>query len=327
MAQAAQRYYPCIDLAKFVFAFIIIGIHSSVFADYAQLDKLFSFISRFAVPFFFTASGFLYFQKSVTRALWLHYIKRIGILYIVFSLLYFPISFFIVRKLSIEEYFFRTLVRGFHHLWYLYALILGISILSLLHHWVRSKKYIVLLAIIFYVIGWMLSTFFPIFHSIPILSQIQSSIQIRDVPFRTLCEAIPYLTIGMILANLKNPLPLPHLIAGTTLFSVTLLAEMWFAMKIHTSHTVMWISLLPCLFFVFQWCMQNWFTHHDMSFFRKTSVFIYLIHPAIIAFLTLFIPQQGLLLFGSTSLIAFLLSFLILKASRRKYGHFLTYLM
>ncbi|MBQ1265219.1 MAG: acyltransferase [Proteobacteria bacterium] len=327
MAQATQCYYPCIDLAKFIFAFIVIGIHTSVFADYDQLDKLFAFITRFAVPFFFTASGFLYFQKPVTRTRWLHYIKRIGILYIIFSLLYFPIACFIEKKLSIEGYFFRTFVRGFNHLWYLYALILGISILTLLYHWVRPKKYIVLLAIIFYIFGWMLSTYFPIFNSITILSQIQSSITIRDVPFRTLCEAIPYLTIGMLLANLKKTLPLFHLIAGTTLFSVTLLAEMWFAMKIHTANTVMWLSLLPCLFFVFQWCMQNWFTHHDMSFFRKTSVFIYLIHPAIIAFLTPVFSKQGLLLFGVTSLIAWLLSFFILKASRKKYGHFLTYLM
>ena len=92
MAQATQCYYPCIDLAKFIFAFIIIGIHTSVFADYDLLDKLFAFITRFAVPFFFTASGFLYFQKPVTRTRWLHYIKRIGILYIIFSLLYFPIA-------------------------------------------------------------------------------------------------------------------------------------------------------------------------------------------------------------------------------------------
>lgn len=58
--------YPSIDLMKFIAAILIIVLHTSPFADYSGVLNfgLRSIITVVAVPFFFCASGFLFFAKQ-----------------------------------------------------------------------------------------------------------------------------------------------------------------------------------------------------------------------------------------------------------------------
>lgn len=64
----SRKQYAALDLMKFFAAILIIVIHTSPFADVSfALDFGFrSIIATIAVPFFFCASGFLFFVKLET---------------------------------------------------------------------------------------------------------------------------------------------------------------------------------------------------------------------------------------------------------------------
>ena len=60
-----KRNYGVLDIAKFISALLVIAIHC---APFYQVNETWNFvyvqiIARLAVPFFFTASGWLFFQK------------------------------------------------------------------------------------------------------------------------------------------------------------------------------------------------------------------------------------------------------------------------
>lgn len=59
------RQYTSIDLFKFIFAIIVVMIHTTPFMDISETYSWYfsNTFCNFAVPFFFVASGFLFFDK------------------------------------------------------------------------------------------------------------------------------------------------------------------------------------------------------------------------------------------------------------------------
>ena len=90
-----MKNYSLIDITKFVLAFLVIGVHTFPFSDISsELNLIFiASICRIAVPFFFVASSFFFFQKDrkITS-----YLKRIALLYLIWTIIYSP---FIIKAL------------------------------------------------------------------------------------------------------------------------------------------------------------------------------------------------------------------------------------
>ena len=67
--QMSSKYYPGIDIIKFIGAFLVIMIHTTPFAEnqggsVLTLNEFFKdYICRIAVPFYFVAAGFFLFKK------------------------------------------------------------------------------------------------------------------------------------------------------------------------------------------------------------------------------------------------------------------------
>lgn len=142
-----EDQYKGIDVVKFVMAILVVVLHTHPF--YGVNDKL-NFITadilgRIAVPFFFTATGFLLMQKNEkdNDRVWERtkkYILKILKLYIIWTAFYLPVIIY-TNVISNNEgiiYGILTSVRDFifvgsyAHLWYLPATAAGVLIVFFL---------------------------------------------------------------------------------------------------------------------------------------------------------------------------------------------------
>jgi surface polysaccharide O-acyltransferase-like enzyme len=127
-----------VDTARFIAIIAIIAIHTTPFYSlsttdggiYYYLHLAINMGSRFAVPFFFTISGYFFFQKVLKQKTWrapLQSAKRVAFLFVFWSSLYAILSIslgpeipFDQKRLSEVLFFEGSKV----HLWFLSSLFL-----------------------------------------------------------------------------------------------------------------------------------------------------------------------------------------------------------
>lgn len=165
-----------IDVFKFFGAFAVVVIHVTAVIKNKNLDTFWNYqwyrpLLNFAVPFFFSASGYFLFQNIIKKSdgvkyLW-NYAMKILKYYIVFSLFYigFGISVRFFDQLFLGESF-RTSVSkmvggwnytkvfngtiGQYHLWFLTSLFVAVLILMILYRLNLKAKSILLISVMIY---------------------------------------------------------------------------------------------------------------------------------------------------------------------------------
>ena len=99
-----RKNYYALDIAKFISAFLVICIHCGPLLDVSETGNfvLVQIIARLAVPFFFVASGFLFFQKIDLQREWndyenkaklKHYFGRLFKIYFILTILYIQLNY------------------------------------------------------------------------------------------------------------------------------------------------------------------------------------------------------------------------------------------
>lgn len=154
---ATQGRNNAIDLLKILMAILVISIHTitpdGVF-DYLLTQS----VARVAVPFFFIAAGY-YFTANPRSVDIKKAVFRLATLYIAWCVFYLPfeISDISTKPFSASGYLWESLyifVKGWRHLWFMPALILGIAVYYLLH----SSKKVNIIAFSLYAIGFMIQS-------------------------------------------------------------------------------------------------------------------------------------------------------------------------
>lgn len=147
-----RRQGNAVDYMKIIMALLVVAIHTLAPAS-LSLFILTQGVARVAVPFFFISSGYFFAtkaeQKEFTKTL-----SRLLILYIAWSLIYSP---YIVKSIyqssdSIPEVVYNSaylLFKGWRHLWFMPALILGITV----YHLLRNNRFVLPLALALYICG------------------------------------------------------------------------------------------------------------------------------------------------------------------------------
>ncbi len=144
---AKIKQYNSLDLMKFISAILIIVLHTSPFQSYNALISfgLRNVVTIIAVPFFFCTSGFLLFKKLSVLSqdengkYFKHYIKRLCIMYGLWSLVYFPFVIYNWTKdgfsvMSVLQYIKRFFFEGsYSTIWFLPALIVSATVCYFLH--------------------------------------------------------------------------------------------------------------------------------------------------------------------------------------------------
>lgn len=135
----SARSHNTIDLLKFVAALLVVAIHAQPFSGTAKFVAI-DLLARWAVPFFFITSAYLFFRRPDTEQNLLHYVSRLARLYLFWFTVELPITllhFFIEPATPTGDNLLR-LLRGlflgstFGGSWFLMALILCIPLISLL---------------------------------------------------------------------------------------------------------------------------------------------------------------------------------------------------
>ncbi|MCD8018653.1 MAG: acyltransferase [Clostridiales bacterium] len=172
-----SKEYTSLDIARFIAAFLVMAIHLLPFESINENFSLFfiNTICRVAVPFYFMCSGF--FISGAGKIRMLRYIKRLVIMYFLYTIIYFPLE---VLELRIEyDTFFEATIGfvqkiifsgSYTHLWYFPSLIFGVLLVYLLHtvFKVKNIKIIIPLIIILYVLGVIGDEFKALASSSPI---------------------------------------------------------------------------------------------------------------------------------------------------------------
>ena len=169
--EQTRKKYNAIDIAKLICSFLVIAIHIKPFGatDNNILiyinDGIQNFIARIAVPFFFISSGYFLYKKSSKNKYNAYYSKkyiiRVFKLYIIWTIIYLPLSLFYLFRVNNVDVFQTllgylkkcALVGSYTHLWYLHALIVSVIIISVFLKCRVNPKIIILISFILYIIG------------------------------------------------------------------------------------------------------------------------------------------------------------------------------
>lgn len=247
-ALKSTKFNGSIDIVKFLMAILVIGIHTEPFQNNIWLDRGFGIITRLCVPFFFIVSSYLFWNKPNQNLG--RYIKRMLILYFIWTIIYLPLYWNSIKNMSILSILRGLLWDGnlIHGLWFLLA-----SIVGLLFTYGLSKKLniriVFIISIIFLIIGTVKSTYSTAVEQL-------TGITLPDyLGFRNgLFYAFPYFTLGMAVAKTDNlkKIKINRLLIGFVISLLLLIAETFlFVIVFKTTTTILWLSVLPYAFFFF----------------------------------------------------------------------------
>jgi len=306
------RNYDGIDLFRLFAAFLIVGIHTYPLRSVSVELNFFivHVVSRIGVPFFLMATGYFLMSQYVSRtginrsvniagdtinksqklhlnkhadiSSLIKFIKKTGILYIIATIIYLPISIYAGHYYDrnvVITFFQNFIFNGtFYHLWYLPASIIGALLIYLIGRKL-SLKGVLIIAGILYVFGLLGDSYYGITVQIPILNAVYDALfNIFSFTRNGLFYAPIFLTLGAVIAQSKRPLTRQ---ANTCGFAIALALMCVEGMVLHnldfTRHDSMYIMLIPCMYFLFQLVCSH--EGQQSVFLRDTSMWVYILHP------------------------------------------------
>lgn len=334
-----RKSYYALDVAKFISAFLVIGIHTGPLLD-INTDANFvvvQILARIAVPFFFITSGFLFYQKIDASREWndyenicvlKHYIGRLCKIYVIWTILYLPFTYWIMHSgdgVSMEailrfvrDFFFTG---SFYHLWFLPSLMLAVVLIYFMVAKLNIYKTL-LLALILYSIGMLGNVYPKLMEDIPVVSTVfKGYLDIFVTTRNGLFFGPIFIALGAYFAirkiYLKNYVILIGLIVSLVLLFVecNALRDAGFMSDLASMY-LMLIPSVTCLFLLLTRVhLRKRRVYRTM---RTLSLLIYVSHIMFVSILLWTLPEMNsLLLYLISVLCSVIMSYLILCSSKR----------
>lgn len=280
-----KQSYNLIDIVKFVASILILTMHCNAFGDFGYIGLAFEIIARWGVPFFFIASSFFLFGKSVDgnikKDTLQRYLKRIFLLYLVWlcinlpSVIYSRITSDSLMSLSawlitLKGYLLSSTFTGS---WYLAS-----SLFSAFFIYVLSKKFNTkaVLAITFpiYVICILTSVYRGLLPE-----RIATALSFLHFPLN-IFNGCFYFTVGKyIVENKEKLLNIFSKVKCLILFAAFYffyLIELFVARRFNIlGSTDVSFSIIGVAFFLFLFCIQTPVSIKHSVLFRKLSTIVY----------------------------------------------------
>lgn len=335
-----KKTYYALDIAKFISAFLVIGIHTAPFLtiDASMHFWITQVFSRIAVPLYFIISGYLFFSKIEKGREWndrenleqlKRYIWRIFRIYLIWSIVYLPFS---IRLLGSDGYTYQDIIQyifnffflgSYYHLWFLPALILGICIVYGLRKYF-SMSVVLGITCSLYIVGMLGNVYPTLLEQIPFCATIfRYYIDVFETTRNGFFFAPIYLALGAYLANVQIPLRYTFrsscamLIGsiGLLIIEAILLRHYGFIQEL----TSMYASLLLVSTSLLLVLLQTPLYYHPIyPYFRTTSLLIYVIHIACIIIGNRLVPSaQTWQMFLMSAALSLLFSSLLYYGSKK----------
>ncbi len=308
------------DIAKLMMALLVVGIHTEPFGFNVWMDRGFGIITRLCVPFFFTASSYFYWVKKGTKPV-IRYILRLALLYLIWTIIYLPLDIHKLGTWSFMECVDIFLWSGYRHMWYISCSIIGFLIVYLLSRRFNAKT-VLAISFVFLFIGCCKSTWLPLIRQM-------SNLHLYDFlgSRNGLFYAFPYMALGKYIAEYKSQTKRRIIYAKLCASMLLLILESFiFVVKYQTNSTILWLSVFPATFYLFQLLLTyNISIKKEVSVrARNVSTLIYFLHPYfILAFAGVLSNIPLFIVVSACSLVA---SYIIVRVSKVKNLGFLKYL-
>ena len=339
-----MKQYKSLDFAKFVCAILIIVLHTAPFASYSKI-LTFGFrniVTVIAVPFFFLTSGFLAFKKfdliedSKKKAYVVQYLKRIVLMYLIWSAVYFVFvvikwfrsgfSIYIVLE-YIKDFFFEG---SYSTIWFLPALFTATLAVYLLHKKL-SYRNIFALACVIYIFTLGGSSYYGLVSQVPSIKVVYDAYySFFDSIKNGICFGMIFVSMGAMVSDneerITQKTTAPRAFIPVVLFAGLLAIEEFLIAytnwNIRGVDTV--IMLVPFTYFFVRFLLV-WNVKISDSLcisMRKYSILMFLTQRIPLTIFDLFfadtiIVQNSMLYFVAVLGTTLLISFGILQASRK----------
>ncbi len=332
-----KKSYGMLDIAKFISALLVIAIHCAPFVEVSEtLNFVYvQIIARLAVPFFFTASGWLFFRKIDAASGWRdeqnlyqlkRYWKRIARIYIVWSLIYLPLlasswiqggfTYMSLLRLLRDFLFNGT----YYHLWFLSALLWGVPLVYWMYtNWSRRAMFIVTLTL--YMIGMLVNVYGALLMDVSIIGSLVSLYESALVTTRNGFFFAPiFLTLGIYVDEFRSGRYKMHS-AVAFIVCFTIYVGEALALRhvgIMNDLTSMYVMLVPTVFFLFMFLIQFSFSSNSLlEGMRRQSLLIYVSHIYFVVLWLHIFPTAHLWVYLLSILCSYIFSVAVLKMAKR----------
>lgn len=334
-----KRQYSAVDCFKFICCIMIIAIHTKPFVQNFWLDAGVGLATRFAVPYFFVATGFFFFKSMDGQNNPAASLKKYEL-----RMLRFYAVWFVIHTLQnmLRGYFYSPVYYLRHFLlpnngsilWFLPAAMLAVFMVFSLSCVMDSKK-VLGISIVVWLLGYVMSTLAPAFAGNAAVSGVIGFMRQNIGIQNGLFFGFPYIALSKVLAEEKSEMKIKRDITGILLSFLCLGVEsILVVMRLHPTLTFLWLSALPLTYFTFHLTMTVTLKERPVFIaMRKMSVLIYVIHPVVIPVLNSLLEAvgltdpQNLMLFFLTCLVSIGLSQMLYILSEKPGCKFLKYLM
>lgn len=331
-----KKVYHAIDIAKFVSALLVVCIHTFPFMDLSETMNfvVVSIVARVAVPFFFIVSAFFFYQKIDFHKDYRHventtvlktYVWRLAKIYLIWTLIYLPYSYLLMRGDGFGLVTFIRYIRDFfftgsyYHLWFLPALMFSIVASYVLIFKIGFKK-AVIISFALYLIGMAGNLYADILLGLPGIATIFAQYVKLFVTTRNgLFFGMIFIVMGAYLA--KHPIKAQtNQLSLLTGISIALYIVECLILKMSgriQDLSSMYLMLVPCVFFLFARLMRIELKPQPLyKTLRILSLLIYVSHILFAqACLWLMPDMHSFMLYSLTVGLSFLLSYVIYRLS------------
>lgn len=275
-----------LDLLKVLLAAFVVGIHSYFLKGPGSWigDISVNGLFRIAVPVFFAINGY-YFSRILENEQLVPWLKKVVVLYVVWMLVFLPFYFPDSLKPVSAILFLKTLVLGYHHIWYLSAFIFSGLLIYLLRK--RSPVFLATASILLFLTGVALQ-YGRAYVTLP-AHGINQLLDIEWVSRNFLFIAFPFMMTGVLIRryNLASVLSM-RLIWGLLIPGmIFLLLEannnyIWLKATRHSFDCLLALAIVCPLLFL---AASKSNRVHESRRLSDLSMVIYFVHPLFISFL------------------------------------------
>ncbi|PTP23801.1 hypothetical protein CWO07_22665 [Vibrio splendidus] len=312
-----------LDVLKLVLALMVVALHAGFLSEASPLGNFITVqgLFRIAVPLFFVINGYYFLSVNNIKSL-TNWLKRTLSLYAFWMIFYVyfwlrPDEFSLIELVKT----IKTLIVGYHHLWYLSGMI-GAGLLTYLFK--NSKSLGFHLSIICLLTGVAIQ-YVGNYHllSLPILDKLAN---MNFIHRNFLFLAFPFFFLGYLLNNskYKNIITTKMLVIGITIGITLVILEsaLNFRNPKNDGGYDNYLSLYLVCPLIFLLANNSTKTTKNKTLALMSSA-IYFIHPLILSILRKFTELQGTGLTVLCILLSILSSFLIISIHKNKRFRFI----
>lgn len=308
------------DIAKLIMSIIIIAVHTNPLNSISEVSNFYlvNTLGRIPVPIFFAIAGYLLYSKlkkqpNNYKKIVKSYLKRISIIYIIWSVIYFiPYMHTNPSLLRVIKFIPRLLTKGvYSQLWYMQALIVGVFLSTYLNKKIGLKKTLIV-SLILYAIGLIIVPYFSLVSRIITIPNIINKIILKEgykVGRNGLFFGMFFITLGGYISSNYKVANNKKYIVGLILSVISLLIETTMIKKIGGQYWALQISLIPLSYNLLILMLNINETSNKQCNTKKIrimSFLIYLIHEWIHFAYSILIEKSIVPEFLKNSLVAYI---------------------